>query len=56
MIDRFWKKKFVEIAGSHEEAVKYRTPIYLVGASVAECVIFRIYDNTGITSHIFPDL
>ncbi|KAB5593106.1 hypothetical protein CTheo_3488 [Ceratobasidium theobromae] len=32
----FWKKKFVEIAGSHEEAVKYRTPIYLVGASVAE--------------------
>lgn len=34
--DRFWKKKFVELAGSHEEAVKHRTAIYLVGASVAE--------------------
>jgi len=32
----FWKKKFVELAGSQEEAVKHRTAIYLVGASVAE--------------------
>ncbi|CCO33439.1 Mitochondrial phosphate carrier protein AltName: Full=Mitochondrial import receptor [Rhizoctonia solani AG-1 IB] len=32
----FWKKKFVELAGSREEAVKHRTAIYLVGASVAE--------------------
>jgi len=32
----FWKKQFVQIAGSQEEAVKHRTAIYLVGASVAE--------------------
>jgi len=32
----FWKKKFVQLAGSQEEAVKHRTAIYLVGASVAE--------------------
>lgn len=32
----FWKKTFVGIAGSQENAVKYRTAIYLGGASVAE--------------------
>ncbi|KAG8928119.1 hypothetical protein FRC02_007355 [Tulasnella sp. 418] len=32
----FWKKKFVQLAGSQEEAVKYRTAIYLGAASVAE--------------------
>jgi len=32
----FWKKQFVQIAGSQEEAIKHRTAIYLVGASVAE--------------------
>ncbi|KAG8738497.1 hypothetical protein FRC10_006782 [Ceratobasidium sp. 414] len=32
----FWKGKFVQLAGSQEEAVKHRTAIYLVGASVAE--------------------
>ncbi|KAG8698901.1 hypothetical protein FRC09_006946, partial [Ceratobasidium sp. 395] len=32
----FWKRKFVQLAGSQEEAVKHRTAIYLVGASVAE--------------------
>jgi len=32
----FWKKQFVSIAGSQENAVKYRTAIYLGGASVAE--------------------
>jgi hypothetical protein len=31
-----WKKKFVEIAGDQETAVKYRTVIYLGAASVAE--------------------
>lgn len=31
-----WKKKFVEIAGDQETAVKWRTPIYLGAASVAE--------------------
>jgi hypothetical protein len=36
IVGRFWKKKFVELAGSREEAVKHRTAIYLVGASVAE--------------------
>ncbi|QRV92594.1 mitochondrial carrier protein [Ceratobasidium sp. AG-Ba] len=32
----FWKKKLVQLAGSQEEAVKHRTAIYLVGASIAE--------------------
>ncbi|GHJ88831.1 hypothetical protein NliqN6_5233 [Naganishia liquefaciens] len=32
----FWKKQLVEVAGSQEEAVKYRTAIYLAGASIAE--------------------
>lgn len=32
----FWKKKFVEIAGSQEAAVKHRTAIYLGGAATAE--------------------
>ncbi|KAJ9119164.1 hypothetical protein QFC22_003656 [Naganishia vaughanmartiniae] len=32
----FWKKRFVEVAGSQEAAVRYRTWIYLGGASVAE--------------------
>jgi len=32
----FWKKQFVQIAGSQEEAIAHRTAIYLVGASVAE--------------------
>jgi len=32
----FWKKKFVEVAGSQEEAVKHRTIIYLGASSVAE--------------------
>ncbi|KAF8578061.1 mitochondrial carrier [Ramaria rubella] len=32
----FWKKQAVEIAGSQETAVKYRTAIYLGAASVAE--------------------
>ncbi|KAJ9103179.1 hypothetical protein QFC21_002601 [Naganishia friedmannii] len=32
----FWKKRFVEVAGSQERAVQYRTWIYLGGASIAE--------------------
>jgi len=32
----YWKKKFVEIAGDQETAVKYRTPIYLGAAAVGE--------------------
>jgi len=32
----FWKKQFVQLSGSNENAVKYRTAIYLAGASVAE--------------------
>jgi len=32
----YWKKKFVEVAGSQEEAVKNRTLIYLGSATVAE--------------------
>ncbi|KZO96981.1 mitochondrial carrier [Calocera viscosa TUFC12733] len=32
----FWKKTFVQAVGSHEEAVKYRTAIYLGASSVAE--------------------
>ena len=35
----FWKKTFVAIAGGQENAVKYRTVIYLGGASIAEWVI-----------------
>ncbi|KAF8073752.1 mitochondrial carrier domain-containing protein [Lyophyllum atratum] len=32
----FWKKKFTEIAGDQETAVRHRTAIYLGAASVAE--------------------
>ncbi|KAF8158094.1 mitochondrial carrier domain-containing protein [Crassisporium funariophilum] len=32
----YWKKKFVEVAGSQEDAVKNRTAIYLGAAAVAE--------------------
>ncbi|KAJ9110068.1 hypothetical protein QFC19_001739 [Naganishia cerealis] len=32
----FWKKQFVELAGSKEAAVEHRTAIYLAGASIAE--------------------
>ncbi|KJA17446.1 hypothetical protein HYPSUDRAFT_170500 [Hypholoma sublateritium FD-334 SS-4] len=32
----FWKKKFVEIAGSQEAAVEHRTAIYLGAATIAE--------------------
>ncbi|KDQ62444.1 hypothetical protein JAAARDRAFT_76291 [Jaapia argillacea MUCL 33604] len=32
----FWKKQFVNVAGGQEDAVKYRTAIYLGAASVAE--------------------
>lgn len=32
----FWKKQLVELVGSQEGAVKYRTAIYLAGASIAE--------------------
>jgi len=32
----YWKKKFVEVAGSQEIAVEHRTAIYLGAASVAE--------------------
>jgi len=32
----YWKKQFVEFLGSPEEAIKYRTPIYLASASIAE--------------------
>lgn len=32
----YWKKKFVEVAGSQESAVQNRTVIYLGAASVAE--------------------
>ena len=34
----YWKKTFVEVAGSQEAAVKNRTLIYLGSATVAECV------------------
>ena len=33
---RYWKKKFVEVTGSQEKAVQYRTAIYLGASSVAE--------------------
>jgi len=32
----YWKKQFVQIAGSQEDAVRYRTAIYLGASSVAE--------------------
>lgn len=32
----FWKKQLVEMVGSQEGAVQYRTAIYLAGASIAE--------------------
>lgn len=32
----FWKKKFVEISGSQENAVRNRTAIYLGAAAIAE--------------------
>ncbi|TRM64144.1 mitochondrial carrier domain-containing protein [Schizophyllum amplum] len=32
----FWKKRFVQIAGDQETAVKYRTAIYLGASSIAE--------------------
>jgi len=32
----YWKKALVELVGSPEEAIKYRTPIYLASASIAE--------------------
>ncbi|KAH7922957.1 mitochondrial carrier [Leucogyrophana mollusca] len=32
----YWKKKSVELAGSQEAAIKYRTAIYLGSASIAE--------------------
>jgi solute carrier family 25 phosphate transporter 3 len=32
----FWKKKFVEIAGSQEAAIEHRTAIYLGASSIAE--------------------
>ena len=32
----YWKKKFVEIAGSQEKAVEHRTLIYLGASSVGE--------------------
>jgi solute carrier family 25 phosphate transporter 3 len=34
----YWKKKSVELVGSQEAAVKYRTAIYLGSASIAEYV------------------
>jgi solute carrier family 25 phosphate transporter 3 len=34
----FWKKKFVEMAGSKEAAIQHRTAIYLTSASIAEWV------------------
>ena len=34
----YWKKTFVEVAGTQEAAVKNRTLIYLGSATVAECV------------------
>jgi len=39
----YWKKKFVEVAGSQEIAVEHRTAIYLGAASVAECAIFKFF-------------
>jgi solute carrier family 25 phosphate transporter 3 len=32
----FWKRQLVLAAGSQEEAIKYRTAIYLTGATIAE--------------------
>jgi solute carrier family 25 (mitochondrial phosphate transporter), member 3 len=32
----YWKKQFISLTGSQEEAVKYRTAIYLGASSVAE--------------------
>ncbi|CAK5284157.1 unnamed protein product [Mycena citricolor] len=32
----YWKKTFVQLAGDQDTAVKYRTAIYLGGASIAE--------------------
>lgn len=44
----FWKKKFVEISGDQETAVKYRTAIYLGASSVAEYV--RFLESGGTTT------
>jgi solute carrier family 25 (mitochondrial phosphate transporter), member 3 len=33
---RYWKKKFVEVSGSQEKAIQYRTAIYLGASTVAE--------------------
>lgn len=35
----YWKKNFVSLAGDQETAIKYRTPIYLLSSSIAECVL-----------------
>jgi solute carrier family 25 (mitochondrial phosphate transporter), member 3 len=39
----YWKKTFVQVAGSQEEAVKNRTLIYLGSAAIAECVILFLF-------------
>lgn len=46
-----WKKKFVEMAGDQETAVKYRTAIYLGAASIAEYVICRSYHASKSECH-----
>ena len=34
----YWKRRYTEIAGDQETAIKYRTAIYLGAASIAEYV------------------
>ena len=43
----YWKKTFVQVVGSQEEAVKNRTLIYLGSAAIAECVIL-FYFFSGV--------
>lgn len=50
-----WKKKFVEIAGDQQTAVKYRTAIYLGAATVAEYVLFTRWPELKLTSLCRPD-
>lgn len=39
----FWKKQLIALTGDQETAVKYRVPIYLAGASIAEFVLTLIH-------------
>ena len=50
----FWKKTFVGFAGDQQTAVKYRTAIYLGGASVAESVQISNLSTASILMFDYP--